>query len=348
MVRRSLIVAALVALASPLAAQEEEFVWTAGRPDSDAPIGVWGARTLDAGALELTYRYTQANSRGAWFAKDSLPLATTLQLYTVAPLELSNITHSVTAAWGMSDRLTLMGTAEFSLMERKQITNAGVLYVTGTESLGDITASALYEVYRGGAYRMNVSAGAVLPVGAARTYACTPFSSPGGCVSGSPEEALPYDQRPGGGAFALTFGSTALVQNESASLGAQFKGRVYVGEGAADFTPGDRFQADGWGAYQINSVFSISGGVRWQTWGALEGADPQLVATRDPGSDAVTGLAGGERVDMPVGLNMVMPEGSVLAGHRLAVEGAYALHHEYEGVRLGFDWGLNFGWTVPF
>lgn len=348
MVRRSLIVAALVAIASPVAAQEEEFVWTAGRPDSDAPIGVTGARTLDAGVLEFTYRYTQMNSRGTWFSKDSLPLATTLQLYTVAPLELSDIRHSVTASWGMSDRLTLTGTAEFSMLERKQITNGGVLYITGVQALGDISAAALYEVYRQGPYRMNLSAGAVLPVGAARTYACTPFSSPGGCASGSPEEALPYDQRPGGGAFALTFGSTGLVQNEVASLGAQFKGRVYVGDGVADFTPGDRFQADGWGAYDINSVFSVSAGIRWQTWGSLEGADPQLTATQDPGSDPVTGMAGGERVDLPVGLNMVMPAGSVIGGHRLAVEATYAVHHEYEGVRLGLDWGINVGWTMPF
>jgi hypothetical protein len=186
---------------------------------------------------------------------------------------------------------------------------------------------------------MNMSAGVVLPVGKARTYADTPFGA---------DQALPYDQRPGGGAFAVTFGTSGLVQNERASLGAQFKGRIHIGEGAADFTPGDRYQADGWGAYRINSVFSVSGGLRWQTWGSLEGADPQLLATQDPGNDPVTGMAGGERLDMPVGLNMIMPVGSIIAGHRLAVEGAYALHHEYEGVRLGMDWGLTVGWTVPF
>ncbi|MSR21874.1 MAG: hypothetical protein EXR91_13040 [Gemmatimonadetes bacterium] len=70
MVRRSLIAAALVAVSSPVAAQEEEYVWASGRPDSQAPIGVFGARTLDAGALELTYRFNQMNSRGVWFSTD--------------------------------------------------------------------------------------------------------------------------------------------------------------------------------------------------------------------------------------------------------------------------------------
>jgi hypothetical protein len=348
MVRRSLIAAVLLAVSSPVAAQEE-YMWTSGRPDSDAPIGVSGARTLDAGAFELTYRFNQMNSRGVWFATDSLPLATTLQLYTVAPLTLSNITHSVTASFGMSDRLTLTGTAEFSLMEREQITNGGQLYITGIEAVGDITASAIYEVYRGGPYRMNMSVGAVLPTGKARTYACTPFSSPGGCdIPNPPEEALPYDQRPGGGAFALVPGIAGQVQNEVASAGAAFKARIHIGEGTADFTPGDRYQADGWAAYAINDVLSLSAGIRWQIWGRLEGADPQLTATQDPGSDNVTGMAGGQRADMPLGLNFLMPEGSVLAGHRLALEAVYAMHHDYEGVRLGLDWGLNLGWTMPF
>jgi len=339
MVRRSLIAAALVAVSSPVAAQEEVYVWSAGRPDSEAPIGVYGAKTLDAGALELTYRYSQMNSRGVWYLQDSLPLATTLQLYTVAPLTLSNITHSVTGSFGLSERLTLTGTARFSLIEREQITNGGVLYITGVEGLGDLSASAIYEVYRQGPYRMNLSAGAVIPVGKARTYADTPFGT---------SQALPYDQRPGGGAFAITPGASALVQNETASLGAQFRGRIHIGEGTADFTPGDLYQADGWGAYQINDVFSVSAGLRWQIWGRMEGADPLLSPTQDPGSDPVTGMAGGERLDMPFGLNMMMPAGSVLAGHRIGAEATYALHHEYEGVQFGMDWGINLGWTMPF
>ncbi|MSR21873.1 MAG: hypothetical protein EXR91_13035 [Gemmatimonadetes bacterium] len=257
----------------------------------------------------------------------------------MAPLTLSNITHSVTGSYGLSERLTLTGTAEFSLIEREQITNAGILYITGVEALGDLSASAIYEVYRQGPYRMNMSFGAVLPIGKARTYADTPFGA---------AQALPYDQRPGGGAFAVTPGITGQVQNEVASLGAQFKAKIHVGEGSADFTPGDRYQADGWAAYRINSALSLSAGVRWQIWGRIEGADPQLVPTQDPGNDNVTGMAGGQRADMPIGVNLLMPEGSVLAGHRLSVEAIYAMHHDYEGVRLGLDWGLNFGYTVPF
>ena len=36
---------------------------------------------------------------------------------------------------------------------------------------------------------------------------------------------------------------------------------------------------------------------------------------------------------MPVGVNFVMPGGSIFAGHRLSVEAVYALHHDYEELR---------------
>jgi len=338
MVRRSLIVAALLAVSSPLAAQEEQYVWSLDRPDAEAPLGVVGARTLEAGHMDVGYRFSQINSKGVWFAKDSLQLATALQLYPVIPLELSQQTHTAYWAFGVTNQLTVLATAEFSVFERTQLTNTGILYITRIEDLGDLTAEGLYEVYRAGPFRVNGSFGVVIPTGKARVYATTPFSGTG-------KEALPYDQRPGGGVFGLVPGATVEVQNEKASVGAQFKARLNVGNGAADFTPGDVYEANGWGAYKLNDVMSLSAGIRWASWGRIEGADPQLDPTRDPGNDPVTGRAGGQEVDMPIGVNVLMPSGSVLAGHRFQVEAVYALHHDYEGVRLGTDWGINLGWT---
>ena len=63
MVRKILIVTTLLTVASPLAAQEE-FVWTSKRPDGHAPIGMTGARTLEGGAVEFSYRFSQLNSKG--------------------------------------------------------------------------------------------------------------------------------------------------------------------------------------------------------------------------------------------------------------------------------------------
>lgn len=330
--------AALLAVAAPLAAQDE-YVWTSNRPDAHAPLGVTGERTLDLGATEVTYTFTQMNSQGVWFRTDSLNLAQTLQLYQVAPLTMSKQTHMVSAARGVMEDLTIMATAEFAVYEREHLTSGGIYYIAGAEALGDITATAIYELYRSGPYRMSVSLGGIIPVGKQRTWAETPFSAGG-------EEALPYDMRPGNGTFGVLPGISGQAQNEFGSVGAQFKGQINVGEGPTDFTYGDRYMANGWAAYRLNEQFSVSAGVRWQIWGNIEGADPELDPTRDPAADPV--FLAGQRADMPLGINFVVPGDGPVAGSRLFAEAIYAIHHDYEGPQMGLDWGINLGWRMGF
>jgi hypothetical protein len=350
MVRRILsVAAALVAVSSPLAAQtQDEYMWTSNRPDGDAPIGVTDARAIEMGALELTYRFSQMNSRGVWFATDSLPLATTLQLYSDAPLTMTHQTHSVIAAYGVTDRLTVTAQASFAVYERDHLTGGGMYYTTSARALGDIIASGVYEVYRGGPFMMDFSLGASIPVGKSRTWACTPTSDPvGQCqASNAPEEALPYDMRPGLGTVSIIPGISGQVQNEVGSLGAQFKGNITVGTGPRDFAYGNRYEANGWAAYRFNDAISVSAGIRWQIWDNIEGADPNLNPLRDPAADPV--FLAGQSADMPVGVNFVIPGTSILAGQRLYVEAVYALHHDYEGPQMGLDWGINLGWKGSF
>ena len=61
--------ATLFTMASPLAAQDDH-VWTSKRPAGHAPIGIRGGRTLENGAIEFRYRFSQLNSKGVWLAND--------------------------------------------------------------------------------------------------------------------------------------------------------------------------------------------------------------------------------------------------------------------------------------
>jgi hypothetical protein len=344
MVRRSLIAAALLAAASPLAAQTArpgpiEWTWSADRPDGNAPLGVFGARTLEKGEVELAYRFTQMNSRGVWFGSDSLDLATTLQLYNDAPLTLSDIRHEVSIGFGVSENLTLLARGAFAVLERETIANASLIR-TGAEDLGDVEVAALYNVYNEGQYRLHIQGGAIIPVGATRTYADTTVARTGVNVT------QPYDMRPGGGTFGGVLGITGSVQNEVASVGAQFRLQGNFGTNGSDYTLGNRYLANGWAAYKINQSLSVSGGLRWEDWGGIKGADPTLNQAGDPGNLAP--LLAGQRLMMPVGLNFMMPEESRFAGHRLSIEAVYGLHQDYKTPQLGLDWGLNFGWSVAF
>lgn len=341
MVRKSLIVAAMLVVASPLAAQDEGWVWTNDRPDGDGPVSITGIRTLDMGAIEFEYQWIQRNYQGVWFGKDSLDLATTLQLYEVAPLSLSDRRHSVSIGYGVTDALTVRARGEFAFMEREQLRDDGVYFITSTSALGDIYLDATYNALRTGPYRMDVNVGVVVPLGKSATYAVSPYSMPA-------EEILPYDMRPGGGSFGMEGALSAEVQNERASLGGKFQFLTYLNENSRDYTLGDRYEANGWAGINLNESFALLAGVRWEKWGNIDGSDTELtpIQMRDPMNDGV--FLGGIRASMPFGLTFVGPMGTQIAGHRISFETQYTLHHDYEGPQIGMDWGINLGYTVPF
>ena len=334
MVRRSLMVVALLAVASPLTAQDE-WVWRSDRPDAHAPIGITTDRTLAKGAIELTYRLSVASYNSLYFLKDSLPVATTLLSYQVAPTGMTRQLHTATVAFGATDDLTLMANAEFDVLSRDHLTAGGVIYSNTIKDLGDVTATALYDLIRSGPYRAHVQLGGVIPVGNAITRAVTPFGT----------QALPYEMRPGGGTFAVVPGAGAEAQNEVASVGANITARVNVGR-KRDYQLGNRYEANGWGGYAVNDAVSVSLGVRYQHWGGIEGGDVELSAAQDPGMDARN--LGGARVDFPVGMNFVFPESSVLAGHGLSLEASFPVHHNYKGPQLAPDWGLVLGYRFIY
>ena len=105
-------------------------------------------------------------------------------------------------------------------------------------------------------------------------------------------------------------------------------------------------EATGWAAYRINEYFSVSARVDWQNWGGVRGADPRLDPLFDPGNDGY--FLEGERVDLPIGVNFLMPAGTRFEGHRLSLEAIFPVHHEYEGPQLGADWGIIVGWQLAF
>ena len=338
MVRKSLLVAMLLVVAPPLAGQDEA-VWSSKRPDGIAPLGVLGTRMLDQGAFEFTYGFSKLNSKGVWFQTDSLRLDETLEFYDVAPLALENLTHRFGFAYAPAPDFTVSANMSVTQRRREQFTAAGVFYVTDVQEIGDLEISGLYNVFDEGTYQAHVQLGALVPIGAFDVTAETPFSSPS-------EEALPYDMRPGGGTFALMPGFSAVAQNEFGTVGAQLKGILHLGTNSEEYTRGDRFDGTAWASYRATEYFSFSGRIHYQAWRGITGADGRLDPLRDPGNDSY--FLQGERVDMPVGVNFYLPEGSRFEGHRLALEWIFPVHQEYDSPQLGIDWGFTVGWQVEF
>lgn len=338
--------AAMLAVAAPLAAQAArgpvEWTWSADRPDAEAPMGIFGGRVMDAGEIQVGYRYSQNNWLGIWFGTDSLSLASTRTLYNDAPIQRSEVRHQGRIAYGVTDELTLIANAAWVIFDRETFGASGRRMFWGVDGVSDVEVGALYSAYAAGPYRLHIQAGAIIPTGASTTYADTT-----GTGTGTPVP-LPYDMRIGGGTAGAIVGMTGSVQNEIASLGAQFRMRANFGSNnagtAGGYRLGNEYEANGWAAYKINDALSVSGGARWQSWSALDGLDNRLNPMGDPHN--VGRILAGQRALMPLGINFVLPEGSRFSGHRLSLEAVYTLHTDYEGPQMGLDWGINLGWSL--
>jgi hypothetical protein len=157
---------------------------------------------------------------------------------------------------------------------------------------------------------------------------------------------LPYDMRPGGGTFGVLPGITLQSQNDKATVGLQMRGTIRFGENDLGYTVGNVYESSGWAAYRLNDFFAVTARAHFVKWNGIDGADPGLDPTEDPGNDGY--FSSGRRLDLPLGLNLRMPEGSRFAGHNLSVEWIFPVSQKYDGPQLGADWGVVAGWQVVF
>lgn len=342
MVRKSLLVAVLLATAAPLAAQEAPVEWTFGRPDGQAPPGVIDGQVLPKHRVMFGYRFIQMNSKGLWLNHDSLTLNESLQYYTVVPLTMVNQTHELTLAFAPTSTLTLSAHMTYSQRVRDALNAANdTIYETQSKGLGDLTVSALYSVYHQGAYRAHIQLGGIFPTGADNPTGETVFSP-------TVPESLPYDMRTGAGVYGILPGMTMLAQNAHGSVGAQVRGTFYIGTNSVGVAPGNAYEVTGWAAYKLNDFFSISGRMAYRRWDAMKGMDPSVAAYvgQDPGYNPY--YAKGYSLQVPLGLNIYMPQGLHLGGNRLFVEYLRTVSQYYQGPHLGGNWGIVVGWDAVF
>ena len=331
------------ALIQPLGAQTSQpHQWTPDRPDAKAPVSITEDRILPAGAFQIGARYIFSDMSGQAFGTDSLTVNQVLGLFDVAPSEMVTQGFALNLLWGATDRITLTATGTFAQKTMDHLakldgqSNAFLFYQTKASGIQDIKVNALYDVLSKGDIRFHVHGGVSLPMGAIDTDDVTPFSDPRATQ-------LPYPQQLGSGTFDLMPGFTFNMQNTTASLGVQGRATIRLGENDRGWTLGNLYEGDMWAGLKTSHWLSVSLGARYSSWGNVEGFDVDLDPNESPAHNTLT--QAGWRVDLPVGLNFVMPEGQ-FEGHRVGLEFLLPIHQDLEGPQLKHSWSIVLGWSM--
>ncbi len=339
----SLPLVVLLALSQPLAAQTDPpHEWTPDRADAEAPASITQDRVLPKGAFQLGVRFLYSGMSGQGYGTDSLTVDQVLTLFDVANSEMVTQGLAVDVLMGVTDRVTVTATGVFAQKAMDHLSglegqpNAFLFYETEASGLQDLSVHALYDVLSSGDLRFHLHGGVSIPVGSIDSGDVTPFSNPD-------ETQLPYMQQLGSGTIDLTPGFTFNIQNHRASLGVQGKATIRMGENDRGWALGDLYLANMWAGIKASEWASASLGLQYSNWGNVEGFDEDLNANESPAHNTLT--QAGWRVDLPIGVNFVMPEGQ-FEGHRLSVDFLFPIHQDLDGPQLRHNWSVVAGWSV--
>ena len=328
------IVSAGVLLASLMVAMPalaQDLVWTSDRPDGHAPAGVKADFTLPAGGIYVGFRYSQEKFRGSLIGTAEITSAEVLDFFSVATLTHDHSMSELDIRFGLTNFVTLEGSMAFIQNNALKETSGG-FFETSSDVLGDVSVRALIDLLEMDSYRVILTLGATVPTGKIGKMGPTATSN---------RAVLPYPMQGGSGTPDILIGGTFQVQNDIASVGAQFNSVIRFMDNPWDYRLGNRYDFTVWGAYNFSDWVSFSMRGFFEHWGPITGADPRTDGAVDPLANPFA--QGGERVVLPFGFNIYFREGSV-AGNRLSVEFYYPIHEDLNGPQMSIERSLVISW----
>ncbi len=307
-----------------LQAQEESEKWTSGRPDGHAPISVMGDHTHSKGEWMFSYRYMYMNMEDLNRGSENTSFEDALSKYMVTPTSMPMNMHMLGAMYAPSDRLTLMVMGNYLSSEMDHVTRMGGSFTTASSGFGDFKIAALYKLFNKNSAQLHANIGLSIPTGSIDEMDVTPASSPN-------EVILPYPMQIGSGTWDPSLGLTYLKQWDNLSFGTQAKATFRLGENDNDYSLGNEYSLNTWGAFKANDWLSFSGRLKWGAIEKIEGANPMLnpmmVITADTANSGMTYAEAG------LGFNLYAFEGS-LKNLRLGFEASMPLYQNMNGIQL--------------
>ena len=128
---------------------------------------------------------------------------------------------------------------------------------------------------------------------------------------------LGYGMQLGSGTYDFEPAITYLGQTENYSYGAQLGGILRLGENDQDYTLGNKFEANLWGARKITDSLSASAKFDYSSQKEVDGEDKRMMKMMSPALSPTS--QGRDITTFGLGLNYYFQNGG-LSGHRLAAE----------------------------
>ena len=282
-----------------------------------------------AGEWMLGYSYMHMSMEGNRDGTSRLSTSDVFdQGYRVAPTDMDMDMHMFGLMYGVTDRITAMVMLPRKELTMRHVTMAGMNFSTESSGLGDLSVAGVYSLFSRPRHQMDLTVGLYFPTGATDQTDATPMG---------PDQKLPYPMQLGSGTYDPLVGFTYTGTTDLWSGGAHLSHLFRLGENDEGYTLGERTLFDAWIVRQWKSRYSASVRIHGETWGNIDGADPELnpamVPTADPARRA------GTRLDFKLGGNLYIYDG-LLSGTRVNVELGFPFYQSLDGPQLETDYTI--------
>ncbi len=329
-----------IATLSTFAQHEEEIAnkWTSSRPDGHAPISVMADHTHHKGEFMFSYRYMTMDMQQLRQGTEDATNMDVFSNYMVSPQNMTMNMHMLGGMYAPSDKLTLMIMANYIENNMGLQMMSGVEFDTSSRGLGDISVSALYNLFNKNRKALHAEVGISIPTGSIEEKDVTPMSS-------GVDVQLPYPMQTGTGSFGTKLGLTYLGQSDKFSWGHQLNAKININDNDQDYKFGNRYSFNNWIAAKAGDNLSVSVRLEALLVDEIEGAstllNPMMVTTAD------TVNSGGTYINSGFGLNYLVTNGG-LKGLRFASEISTPLYQDLNGIQLKQNYNLTFGLQYAF
>lgn len=306
----------------------------ANGPSGHAPIGVMGDHLHKQGEVMFSYRFMRMEMEESREGTQELSTADVLADFMVAPLSMRMDMHMFGAMYAPTDDTTLMFMLPYNEISMDHVNRMGAEFTTEAEGIGDISVSALHRLYQSedGAHNAHWQLGLSLPTGDIDVR---------DNILAMSDVKLPYPMQLGSGSYDVIAGLTYQGYAQVWNYGAQARAVLRTGKNDNDYQLGDRYESSLWLARKWDDFVSTSVRLKMSKWERIEGTrddlNPNMVQT------ANTANSGGERADLVIGANFVVP-GGLLKGQRIALEASKPVYQHLDGPQLETDWVFTAGW----
>lgn len=305
---------------------------------SVAPIGVMSDHCHPKGGLMLSYRFMPMQMAGNRSGTSTIEDAAIFDNYMLAPQEMNMQMHMLGIMYGLTDRLTLMGMANYQQNKMTMLTMDDRSHTHESAGFGDFRLSVVSSLWQSQKQNLHAHLGISFPTGSINLTEVNHFAHHHG-HEGNMESPMPYPMRLGSGSYDLFLGATYALQFQQFSVGAQVQGKLRTADNQRNYRLGNQADLQAWFGYQVANWLNLNVGGQGRFTQKISGLDQELMAMLSPTNDIAN--SGGTRFYSTLGFNLLIPK--CWKGLQVGGEFGLPVYQKVNGIQMEQDYFFTLG-----